>query len=425
MICGDCVEQLALMDAESVDAIVTDPPYGLEFMGKEWDRLAGADAPGYAERPRMTSDHMGKGFKSLPNFYMAGPKAQAWHNRWAVEALRVLKPGGHLVAFGGTRTYHRMVCAVEDAGFEIRDTLMWLYGQGFPKSHNLKGDWEGFGTALKPSVEPVVLARKPLVGTVAGNVSEFGTGALNIDGCRIPLGDGESTFVAPHTAPGKKGSGGWKNTSLATGSQNDDWRKGRWPANVLLDEEAAAMLDEQSGDRAGCHTQRHITDSSDKSVFGMSASPERPSPAFDDSGGASRFFYCAKASSRERNEGLGGEFSLLREAEAVEGAKRDESRNAEQPSMNGGKGNPYNRGAEPIRNSHPTVKPLALMRWLCRLVTPPGGLILDPFAGSGSTLIAAHQEGFRAIGIEQDADYCRIAEARLAWWCAQPQQGML
>jgi site-specific DNA-methyltransferase (adenine-specific) len=347
VIVGDCVEQMRLMPAESVDAVVTDPPYELGFMGKRWD------ATGVAY------------------------SAETW-----AEALRVLKPGGHLVAFGGTRTYHRMVCAVEDAGFEIRDTLAWMYGVGFPKSLNLHGVWEGWGTALKPAHEPIVLARKPLQGTVAGNVGRFGVGALNIDACRIATD--EDRGRPPRTPNNIYGGGAGTNLTASVSSPS-----GRWPANVLLDEQAAEQL-----------------------------------------GDASRFFYCAKASSRERNQGLDA-LPVESLGRANPAATRCASCGKQRVNMPGS----MCECAEPVwehhdahaprANQHPTVKPVALMRWLCRLVTPPEGLILDPFAGSGSTLIAAHLEGFHAVGVEQDADYCRIAEARLAWWQQQPQQTTL
>lgn len=313
VIYADCIEAMRAMDEASIDAIVCDPPYELGFMGKAWD------SSGVAYQPRT----------------------------WEA-ALRVLKPGGHLLAFGGTRTYHRLACAVEDAGFEIRDCIAWLYGSGFPKSHN--GEWGG--TALKPAHEPIVVARKPLVGTVAANVLKHGTGGLNIDGCRIE-------------GPKAGGSGG---APLKFGGENHrpfhdtaeprefDTSQGRWPANVVLDPEAAAMLDEQSGERPGSDGQ-----------------------------GASRFFYCAKASRGERNAGLDG----------------FEERAA-------------------LRNVHPTVKPIDLMRWLVRLVTPPGGTVLDPFTGSGTTGCAAVLEGFDFIGIEREGEYVEIARARIRHWNAQP-----
>jgi len=305
---GDCLHVMPGLEPASIDAIVTDPPYGLEFMGKEWDRLrvearwcpycegAGRvpfpepqDCPacteglrdepgGYRERGRMNKGQGLGGYTERPNWYQGGLELQLWHYEWACEAYRVAKPGAHLVAFGGTRTFHRLACALEDAGWEIRDCLMWLYGTGFPKSD----------AALKPAWEPIILVRKPLEGTVAENVLEHGTGGLNIDATRTDVG--------------------------------------RWPANLVLDEATAAMID------------------------------------------VSRFFYTAKAARSERGDG----------------------------------------------NTHPTVKPFDLMRWLVRLVTPSGGLVLDPFAGSGTTLLAARAEGCRSIGIERKAQYVSILQSRLS-----------
>jgi DNA modification methylase len=389
---GDCIEVMRGMDAESVDAIVTDPPYGLGFMGKAWDALP----PG------------------LP---------------WAQECLRVLKPGGHLLAFGGTRTYHRLACAVEDAGFEIRDCLAWLYGSGFPKSldvskaidksagaerevvgnnpnrrtgrrldaaSSFRSDrkhalsepefitapatpdaeqWQGWGTALKPAHEPIVMARKPLVGTVAGNVLAHGTGALNVDGCRIEHSGRRSPNAADGTVhrPGGVVEGGWAD------SPGFDVSQGRWPANVLLDPEAAAMLDEQSGPRIGSASASPGNESG-KPASGVPFVGGRITSTYADKGGASRFFYCAKASTRERSAGLDD------------------------------------------RNGHPTVKPIELMRWLVRLVTPPAGTVLDPFTGSGTTGCAAVLEGFDFIGIEREAEYAQIARARIAHWSSQERQ---
>jgi site-specific DNA-methyltransferase (adenine-specific) len=363
------------------------------------------------------------------------------------EAFRVAKPGAHLVAFGGTRTYHRLACAIEDAGWEVRDCLSWLYGSGFPKSldvskaldkaagalrHEGKNfrntaegvmalrptikpseyvppkpatdaarQWQGWGTALKPAWEPCILARKPLVGTVAANVTAHGTGAINVDACRIAGKlDGD-----PHR---------FAKTDGGTFAQFTDHvpvvrTEGRWPANVALDEEAAAMLDEQT-DIARPKTGR-VGQRGGKG-FGMfddakSAAAIGTWPT-DPGGGASRFFYTAKASRSERNDGC----------DAIEARPQDPTRDADAPGGN----NPRNRGAAPRVNSHPTVKPVALMRWLVRMVTPPGGVVLDPFAGSGSTLVAAIEEGFDCIGIEREAEYVAIIEARVAAAQQRPQR---
>lgn len=316
---GDCLEVLKQLKENSVDAIVTDPPYGLSFMGKKWDYSV--------------------------------PKVGLWR-----EVLRVLKPGGHLLSFGGTRTYHRMVVAIEDAGFEIRDQVMWLYGSGFPKSHNIG---EGRGTALKPANEPIVLARKPLEKglTVAENVLKWGTGAINVGASRIGTEQIES---------GRSGSPGF--CTPAPGGDKK-FVQGRWPANLLLDESAAEMLDAQVKGKlhaAGNKKPARMNDGSGMFGSGKAFAKEVNFKDFD--GGASRFFYVAKASKRERGEG----------------------------------------------NSHPTVKPIKLMEYLCKLITPSGGIILDPFMGSGSTGVAAKRLGFQFIGIEMEEQYVQIAEKRIA-----------
>jgi site-specific DNA-methyltransferase (adenine-specific) len=448
---GDCLAVMPTLEEASVDAVVCDPPYGLSFMGKNWDH----GIPGVAF--------------------------------WA-EALRVAKPGAHLVAFGGTRTFHRLACAIEDAGWEIRDTLSWLFGQGFPKSHNLPG---GFGTALKPAYEPIILARKPLAGTVARTVSEYGTGALNIDGCRVGADDVQRTVRGggTNTEQWRTGKG-----DCVTGSP-----AGRWPANVVLScfcesspenggahgrdrapeddggsvrpprgdarrdplsdgvpqadaSDAAAgsgngrgvsqpaarvthrpdcavrLLDEQSGERGSFVAQRKSARTSPKLGNATYAHMEGPGAGevvgYGDTGGASRFFYTAKASRREREAGLEG--MPRKQVASSNGAKGAEDRGE------GEYGDPSGLGLNSIKqaaNVHPTVKPLALMRWLCRLVTPPNGTILDPFTGSGSTGCAAMLEGFRFVGIEQEAEYVEIARRRIAHWAAtvadtQPELGV-
>ncbi|MDZ5787735.1 site-specific DNA-methyltransferase [Stenotrophomonas maltophilia] len=322
---GDCLEVMRGMADNSVDAVVTDPPYGLSFMGKRWDYDV--------------------------------PSTEIW-----VECLRVLKPGGHLLAFAGTRTQHRMAVRIEDAGFEIRDMIAWVYGSGFPKSHN--GPWGG--TALKPALEPITVARKPLEGTVEANWREHGTGALNTEDCGV----------------GAKLSEG-----------------GRWPANLIHDgsEDVLATFPAapgQQGDLRG-----HSRDRVSLGIYGdMGAA--RDAIARPDSGSAARFFYCAKATREDRNDGLN---SGPAPAVAAGATMRDRE-TADWPARNG--------------NHHPTVKPTDLMRYLCRLVTPAGGLVLDPFMGSGSTGKAAVLECFQFVGIELDPIYAAIAEARIR--VAQP-----
>ena len=363
---GDCLEVLRSMPDCSVDSIVTDPPYGLSFMGKKWDYDV--------------------------------PSVDVW-----VECIRVLKPGGHLLAFAGTRTQHRMAVRIEDAGFEIRDMIAWVYGSGFPKSLDVskaidkaeghwrgragevasengamsggnyartpKGDpitdaakqWQGWGTALKPALEPITVARKPLVGTVAENVLQHGTGAINVDGGRV--------------------------------------EGGRWPANFIHDgSEEVLGLFPQSKSTGGTNP------SNPNVIYG-----KRDSLTYfhyGDSGSAARFFYCAKASKADRDagcEGIDARFA---------------------PTMGNGIGGKEHdpETASPKRNHHPTVKPTDLMRYLCRLVTPPNGIVLDPFNGSGSTGCAAVLEGFQYIGIEREAEYIAISEKRIQARSKQVQE---
>lgn len=316
------------MSENSVDSIVCDPPYGISFMGNKWDYDV--------------------------------PSIGAWE-----ECLRVLKPGGHLLSFAGTRTQHRMAVRIEDAGFEIRDMIAWVYGSGFPKSHNLDEQWKGWGTALKPAFEPITVARKPLAGTVSETVLQHGTGALNIDGCRIDAKNGRPLIESKGENSGNVYGNGLNGSRYAGVTT-----QGRWPANFIHDgsEESVNLLD-----------------------------------------GASRFFYCAKASKADRDEGLKNNPKPFVQFQTANGTSGKPS------SLSEGRNTAY-------RNNHPTVKPTDLMRYLCRLVTPKGGLVLDPFCGSGSTGKAAMLEGFRFIGIEMDAQYVEIARERVL--NAQESRGM-
>lgn len=368
---GDCLDVLRTLDGDSIDAIVTDPPYGLAFMGKRWDYDV--------------------------------PSVEVWQ-----ECLRVLKPGGHLLAFAGTRTQHRMCVRIEDAGFEIRDMIAWVYGSGFPKSHNVScaidkahghpnrgraiptastyqaGDieqknkltsnpvgaydaktdaarqWQGWGTALKPALEPITVARKPLSGTVADNVMRYGTGAINVDGCRVGTENLSSQWDRTWNQDGSFGNG-------KRASQGKKMPSGRWPANLIHDgsDEVVGLFPETGPSKAAVRGETspnpmdwRKTRADGQIIMGHN----------DNGGSAARFFYCAKASKRDRDEG----------------------------------------------NIHPTVKPTDLMRYLCRLVTPPNGVVLDPFMGSGSTGKAAMLEGFSFVGVEREPQYLEIARARIA-----------
>jgi len=384
---GDCLEVMRGMAESSVDAIVTDPPYGLSFMGKRWDYDV--------------------------------PSTEIW-----AECLRVLKPGGHLLAFAGTRTQHRMAVRIEDAGFEIRDMIAWVYGSGFPKSHN--GPWGG--TALKPAIEPITVARKPLSGTVAATWEEHGTAGLNIDACRIETAD--KLGGGDQSAEPKVGPDGWhrpwmqdEQAKAAHAERcNANVAKaealGRWPANLIHDGsgEVLAAFPAASGQKAdlsddgestrfsnvyeGGPLPRGREASSNSTNQGAVGFNMRPGARRLDSGSAARFFYCAKATREDRNDGLD---SGLAPAVSAGATMRDRE-TANWQARNG--------------NHHPTVKPTALMRYLCRLVTPAGGLVLDPFMGSGSTGKAAVLEGLQFIGIELDPAYAAIAEARIR--VAQP-----
>jgi site-specific DNA-methyltransferase (adenine-specific) len=354
---GNSLEVLAAMPEGSVDSVVCDPPYELGFMGKGWDKSGIANS------------------------------VDLWR-----QVLRVLKPGGHLVAFSGTRTYHRMACAIEDAGFEVRDQLAWVYGSGFPKSHNLDSEWAGWGTALKPSWEPICLARKPLNGTVAANVAAWGTGALNVAACRIA---GESTKRAGRAEMGY--NGGNIASEYETGSAS-----GRWPANLCHDgsEEVVALFPVKAGGGTGVAERPSPNFKNKVYGRGLGGIVSR-SNQHADSGSAARFFYCAKATRDDRDEGLGEQF-LKRPLLWSAGTQNPGSFQSENTDRS-------------ARNFHPTVKPTELMRWLVRLVTPPQGLVLDWCVGSGSTGKACMLEGFRFLGVDLTPDYLPIAKARIAY----------
>jgi DNA modification methylase len=408
---GDNIESLKKLPDNSIDSIVTDPPYGLSFMNKKWDYDV--------------------------------PSVDFWK-----EVYRVLKPGGHILSFGGTRTYHRMVVNIEDAGFEIRDQIMWLYGSGFPKSLNIgkavdkiegnerevvgemkgagtpgstftdengrkfnseyigtkgQSEWEGWGTALKPANEPICLARKPLSeGTIAENVLKWGTGGINIDGCRVGNDNIKSVYGGFTNAlvDGRnedKRKEWIDNSKKENGQFNTNENEGRFPANIILDEIAGELLDEQSGQSKSSGHKIEKRNNNSKDIFGIKYYHREKS--YVDNGGASRFFYQAKVSKAERNMGLDG-FE----------EKQTKTQNNFSNEVVAGK---FQALKAPAKNHHPTVKPVTLMTYLCRLVTPPGGIVLDPFMGSGSTGISALLEGFRFVGMEMDKEYFKIAEARI------------
>ena len=371
------MDQMLFMADSSVDSIVTDPPYGLSFMGKKWDYDV--------------------------------PSVEIW-----AECLRVLKPGGHLLAFAGTRTQHRMAVRIEDAGFEIRDMIAWVYGSGFPKSLDVSKvidkaagaerevtregqtkapedagkfdsagsaarerrdepataaarQWQGWGTALKPALEPITVARKPLIGTVAANVLEHGTGGLNIDGCRV----GDFQNLTPSGVDRRNAAlaeAGYRPGTYQMGDKPPDTPPGRWPANIIHDgsSDVVAAFPDAKGQQ-GALTGLEPSNKTD-AVYGGFAMRSPSTPRIESDTSASRFFYCAKASKKDRGEG----------------------------------------------NTHPTVKPTDLMRYLCRLVTPAGGAVFDPFMGSGSTGRAALLEGFNFVGAEMDEAFFSIAKARIS-----------
>lgn len=388
---GDCIDVMRELPDGSVDSVVTDPPYGIRFMGESWD---GADIVKRQERGKATSPMPAGvggpngGYRSLAaeaGRYNRSLKASLafmnWCREWASECYRLLKPGGHLLAFGSPRCYHQLGMGIELAGFEIRDTIAWLFAQGFPKSLDVgkavgKKDreaertWAGWGTALKPAFEPCVVARKPIAGSVAENVLTHGTGALNIDATRVAMSDADAAAI-----DGMGGFGKHKVEAAVYGeyghADSHAHPDGRWPTNVALDVAAADELDAQTGDLSDAkpHTLRR------RGIgYGSGSTGGDVELGYEDSGGASRFFpafrYEAKASSAER------------------------------PKVGG--------------VQHPTVKPLDLMRWLVRLVAPQGATILEPFAGSGTTIEACIAEGMRCIAIEREEQYLPLILDRIS-----------
>ncbi|MDQ6227838.1 DNA methyltransferase [Pseudomonas aeruginosa] len=383
---GDCLLVLKTFPDNSFDSVVTDPPYGLTTNKKGGTEVASVNLDSPYGRSRIGTGNGAGGFMGM-KWDSDVPPVEVW-----TECLRVLKPGGYLLAFAGTRTQHRMALRIEDAGFEIRDMIAWVYGSGFPKSKNLDGDRQGWGTALKPALEPITVARKPLVGTVAANVLAHGTGALNIDGCRIP-----SEPIPPNT-----GAGGLprrrEDEQRGPGAVSQPHAAGRWPANLIHDgsEEVVVLFPADAGAAAPVH--RRNGDKFRNSYGAFRGDIDEGGSTFQgDAGSAARFFYCAKASRKDRNEGC----SLIPPTTTSDGRQVAAD-------------NAYQRGKTGRNNSHPTVKPTDLMAYLVRLVTPPGGKVLDPFTGSGSTGKAAVREGFEFVGIEREAPYLAIAEARIA-----------
>jgi site-specific DNA-methyltransferase (adenine-specific) len=554
---GDCLDVMATLEENSIDSIVTDPPYGLAFMGKEWDKLK---SPHW--RTDRSPDKTGRGSwfgdnHDAPRYGNDGPTMQAWHHAWASAALRVAKPGAMLLAFGGTRTHHRLMCAIEDAGWEIRDVVMWVYGSGFPKSHDIskaidkaavvpcdtcnatgktrnpdatswedfwldepcpvchgKGTikgaerevvgpnphscpgrkpgafhiaggnhrdqlearmveqgidkppitapatddaalWDGWGTALKPAYEPIIVAMKPRDGTFANNALTWGVAGINVDGCRVPSGGVHGSVRSVGQGKGFKetmGNGIYNGTG---GVVMPPHPQGRWPANLVLShtpecrqvgvrkvgngnggparhnendgtvakgkqyehvtrnygtetvpawecvpECPVRMLDEQSG-KLTSGGKNGATYTTDKQGICFPGLDKLTSPAISDSGGASRFFYTAKASRSERELGLLGHIPCLK-CGGLDSETHIDPKTGKEVKCR--------------RNGHPTVKPLELMRWLCRLTaTPTGGVVLDPFMGSGRTGVAAVLEGREFVGIELERESFEIAEAAIAW----------
>jgi site-specific DNA-methyltransferase (adenine-specific) len=380
LLLGDSREILPLLSG--IDDCVTDPPYHLISNTRNGSSRQPGTGP-YGRHRLSTKGFMGKEWDGGDIAF----QPEIWNS-----ISRTMKPGAHLLAFSGSRTYHRMACAIEDAGLEIRDQIMWVYGSGFPKSHNLEGQWEGWGTALKPAHEPLCMARKPLIGTVAENVTKHGVGALNIDGCRLPTQEnlkGGSGGLLSHLRDQKH----YPLENTYTPSE-----EGRWPANFIHDgsEEVLATFPNAKGQQGMVTGQE--PSSKTNNVYGQFNGRPATNPRLEADTSAARFFYCAKAGKADRDEGL--DDLPLRNA----GVKNDSGRGYSESD-------PYREIRR--RNHHPTVKPTDLMRYLCRLITPPAGIVLDPFMGSGSTGKAAVLEGFSFIGIEREEEYFDIACRRV------------
>jgi len=470
---GDNMKSLKELPDNSVDSIVTDPPYALTSIKKRFGKEGSAPAQFGSDGAfqRASKGFMGKEWDAEV------PTVEFWS-----EVYRVLKPGGHVLSFGGTRTYHRMAVNIEDAGFEIRDQIMWIYGSGFPKSHNIgkaidkiqgnerevlgtkadfsldgakrnpnnhremgeaakeisheygykqgweapvtkgQSDWEGWGTALKPANEPICLARKPLSEkTIAENVLKWGTGGLNIDASRISFVDESDKSYGIENKKQQNIYGG--GNGLMRGEYNPN-QEGRFPANVILDEEAGKILDEQSGIKQSQKRKPEYNKPTEHTnTYTPKASDYRDDNTYSDKGGASRFFYVPKVSKKERNAGMDIKVGIFNQRprredgtiiykethpeewkEAMNKLPRKDktSKAAAEEKLQGEKG-----------NTHPTVKPINLLTYLVRLVTPKNGVVMDCFMGSGSTGISAQLEGFKFIGMEMDEDYFNIAETRI------------
>lgn len=383
---GDLIDVIPTLPADSIDAGVMDPPYDLTAKKKGGSGLASLNPNSPAGRSRIGTGNGAGGFMGMKwDGTGVAFRVETW-----LEVKRVLKPGAYLVAFGGTRTYHRMAVAIEDAGFELRDSIAWLYASGFPKNHDL-GD--GKGTALKPAFEPIVVARKPFKGSITDCHAKHGTAALNIDACRVE--------GAPYDASGDRGHVDERKRRSEFGmTPGRASAIGRWPANVVIDGVVAAAIDEQTGDLvSGANPTRRGSDKFCDTYGAFKGQEECDAARGLDVGGASRFYYCAKPSRDERDMGCYD----------VTPKQRDESRKDGNP----GGDNPRNRGVQARGNFHPTVKPVELMRWLVRLVTPVGGTVLDPFCGSGTTGMACVYEQRQFIGIEREAEYVEIAKRRI------------